>query len=458
MKDRKKRRALQLVNIITVTLMTAAFAVSWFQYYAKHMMLPFFARGYWYVLLLFMVIYIAFGRIYEGFSLSTNRISGTVFSQALALLATDAVMYLILILVTRRYLLNPLPMLYTYIAQCFLITVSTTLCHKFYFAAFRPYRTAVVHGTREGMEDLIRSYGLTKEFSVEKVVPVEDCVADPSMLDGVEVVFLSGVHSHERNILMKHCVARGQICYVVPRIGDVMMSGARRTHMFHLEILEIGAYDPPFYYLAVKRLADILLSVVALVLLSPLFIGTAIAVKLCDGGKVFYRQKRLTKDGRAFMLTKFRSMRDDAEADGAQLSTGENDPRVTPVGRFMRRCRIDELPQLFNVLAGSMSICGPRPERPEIAAEYEKVIPEFSLRLQAKAGLTGYAQVYGKYNTTPYDKLLMDLMYIAHPSLLEDIRIIFATIKVLFIAESTEGVEEGQHTPLDRLRTERRGH
>ena len=142
-------------------------------------------------------------------------------------------------------------------------------------------------------------------------------------------------------------------------------------------------------------------------------------------------------------------MRVDAEKDGvARLSTGDADPRITPIGHFIRKVRIDELPQLINILLGDMTIVGPRPERPEIAAQYEQELPEFRLRLQAKAGLTGYAQVYGKYNTTPYDKLQMDLMYIANPSFLEDLHIIFATIKILFLPESTEGVAEGQETAM----------
>jgi len=162
---------------------------------------------------------------------------------------------------------------------------------------------------------------------------------------------------------------------------------------------------------------------------------------------VLYRQPRLTKNGKVFHVLKFRSMRVDAEKDGvARLSTGDKDDRITPVGRIIRKVRIDELPQLLNILGGSMSVVGPRPERPEIAEQYEKELPEFRLRLQVKAGLTGYAQVYGKYNTTPYDKLQMDLMYIANPSFLEDLRIIFATVKILFVPESTDGVGEGQIT------------
>jgi lipopolysaccharide/colanic/teichoic acid biosynthesis glycosyltransferase len=213
----------------------------------------------------------------------------------------------------------------------------------------------------------------------------------------------------------------------------------------------VDRYDPAPEYLLFKRLFDMAVSVIALIVLSPVMLITALAVKLTDGGPVFYKQKRLTKNGKEFHVLKFRSMRQDAEKDGvARLSTGDVDPRITPVGHVIRKLRIDELPQLFNILAGSMSIVGPRPERPEIAAQYEKELPEFNLRLQAKAGLTGYAQVYGKYNTTPYNKLQMDLMYIAHPSFFEDLRIIFATIKILFLPESTEGVSEGMETAMKK--------
>ena len=267
------------------------------------------------------------------------------------------------------------------------------------------------------------------------------------MLRNMDSVFLCGVHSHDRNIILKYCVFNNINVYMIPRIGDVIMSGAKRTHMFHLPILRVGRYNPPIEFVILKRLFDIVSSALVIMVTSPIMIGVAIAIKAYDGGPVFYKQTRLTKDGKKFKILKFRSMRTDAEKDGvARLSTGENDDRITPVGHFIRACRLDELPQLFNILGGSMSVVGPRPERPEIAAQYEEEMPEFALRLQAKAGLTGYAQVFGKYNTIPYDKLQMDLMYIANPSLLEDLRIIFATIQVLFQKESTEGVASGQTT------------
>ena len=238
--------------------------------------------------------------------------------------------------------------------------------------------------------------------------------------------------------------------YLVPRIGDVLMSGAQQMHMFHLPMLRVGRYNPSPWHTIAKRTFDVVSAGALFLVISPLMLITAIAIKT-DGGPVSYQQRRLTQDGKEFDVLKFRSMRVDAEKDGvARLSTGDKDDRITKVGHFIRKVRIDELPQLLNIIGGSMSVVGPRPERPEIASQYVKEMPEFSLRLQAKAGLTGYAQVYGKYNTTPYDKLQMDLMYISNPSFWEDLRIIFATIKILFVPESTEGVAEGQKTAMGK--------
>ena len=299
------------------------------------------------------------------------------------------------------------------------------------------------------MTDIIHEYRKERKFNVVKSLSAEECLKDLDVLDDVEVVFLSGVHSHQRNTILKYCIYNEKQVYLIPRIGDVIMSSAQPVHLFHLPMMKVGRYRPSPEYVLVKRCFDIFASALGLIVLSPVFLATAIAIKATDKGPVFYKQERLTKDGKRFMIHKFRSMRVDAEKDGvARLSTGENDDRITPVGKFIRKCRIDELPQLLDILVGNLSVVGPRPERPQIAEEYMKEMPEFQLRLQCKAGLTGYAQVYGKYNTTPYDKLQMDLMYIAHPSFAEDIRICFATVRILFTPESTEGIAQGQTTAM----------
>ena len=300
------------------------------------------------------------------------------------------------------------------------------------------------------MESLIGEYGLEKKFRIEHVLQVKECLENLSGLDGCDTVFLAGIHSHDRNIILKYCMYRGIRVYVIPRVGDVIMGGAKQIHMFHLPMMQIERYHPIPEYVLAKRFFDILLSGIALIVLSPFILVTAIAVK-SDGGPALYKQKRLTKDGRVFNVLKFRSMRVDAEKDGvARLSTGDKDDRITPVGKVIRKIRFDELPQLFNILRGDMSIVGPRPERPEIAAQYEKEMPEFALRLQAKAGLTGYAQVYGKYNTTPYDKLKLDLTYIENYSFLLDLQLIATTVKILFQKENTEGVDQWQTTASKR--------
>ena len=201
----------------------------------------------------------------------------------------------------------------------------------------------------------------------------------------------------------------------------------------------------------VKRLCDVVLSAVGLLLTSPFFAVIALMIKCTDRGPVFYRQDRLTKDGQVFSICKFRTMIQDAEKHtGARLAS-DHDDRILPVGRFLRRTRLDELPQLWNILKGDMSLVGPRPERPELAAEIEESIPEFAYRLKVKAGLTGYAQVYGKYNTTAYDKLKLDLTYIRKYSVFLDLKMILMTPKIMFLKESTEGVKEEVEEKSDFL-------
>ena len=194
----------------------------------------------------------------------------------------------------------------------------------------------------------------------------------------------------------------------------------------------------------VKRAFDIFLSALGLIVLSPLMVLVSLAIFLYDRGPVFYRQTRYTKNGKTFKILKFRSMIPNAEKDGVARLAADKDDRITPVGKFIRACRLDELPQFFNILAGDMSFVGPRPERPEIADEYVKELPEFAFRLKVKAGLTGYAQIFGKYNTTSYDKLKLDMIYVENCSLLMDLKLFLLTLKVIFIKESTEGLEEGQ--------------
>ena len=446
MKNLKHDLGLRIVKLLPILLATVPFAACWYIFFEDTIMSPFFNRGNWMVIGLFVVLYVFFARIYDAFLISVNRISEIAYSQCLSVLISDAVMFVVLWLLNHNFP-NLLPCLATLAVQGILVILWSIAAHKWYFSTFPPAKTAVIHDSRYPMNALLREYGHKKKFDVQKWISEENCEEQLHELDGFKTVFICGVSSHERNVILKYCMDKGISVYMLPRIGDIIMSGAKTMHMFHLPVLRVDRWNPHPEYKFFKRLFDIVSSLLVLLVVSPIMIVTAIAIKATDGGPVFYKQDRLTKDGKVFKVLKFRSMRVDAEKDGvARLSTGDKDDRITPVGRIIRKVRIDELPQLLNILGGSMSVVGPRPERPEIAKQYEEELPEFRLRLQTKAGLTGYAQVYGKYNTTPYDKLQMDLMYIAKPSFVEDLRIIFATIKILFVPESTDGIAEGQTT------------
>lgn len=439
-------RILKLVNVI---LCSVIFGYTWFTFYAWQMQEPFFFWGHWFIIGIFFLLYTWLVRLYGGVAVSYKKKGEMIYSQLLSNFIADFFMYLLIVLLIRSYIVSPVPILLCLGIQVLTGIIWTFIVNWLYFKIEDKKRTAIVWDKREDLLSVIEEHGLDAKFDVIKDLHIDDVIEHFELLDDVDIVFLSGIHSTQRNIIIKYCTLRGITSFIIPRVGDMLMASAHRMHMLHLPVLRLERYNPNPEYLFLKRAFDIIVSLLAIVILSPFMIITALAIK-SDGGPALYKQTRLTKDGKEFKVLKFRSMRVDAEKDGvARLSTGENDDRITKVGHVIRAIRFDELPQLFNILKGDMTIVGPRPERPEIAKEYYKTLPEFELRLQAKAGLTGYAQVYGKYNTSPYDKLLMDLMYISNPSVFEDISIMFATVKILFMKDSTEGVAEGATTAAD---------
>ena len=257
-----------------------------------------------------------------------------------------------------------------------------------------------------------------------------------------DAVIIGDIPSHERNQLLKQCFGRGIRTYTVPKISDVINRSSDDLNLFDTPLLLSRNEDLKIEQVVGKRVVDIIFSVLGLIVSSPFFLVIAFLIKATDGGPVFYKQLRLTKGRQEFMIYKFRTMIQDAEKDGHARLASEKDDRILPVGRFLRATRLDELPQLINILKGEMSVVGPRPERPELAEEIEKELPEFAYRLKVKAGLTGYAQIYGKYNTTSYDKLKLDLTYIRNYSFFLDLKLMIMTPKIMLMKESTEGVME----------------
>lgn len=270
-----------------------------------------------------------------------------------------------------------------------------------------------------------------------------------------DAVLVNDIPDEQENKLLKICFEIDKRIYFVPKISDVLKTHSTYVNLFDTPIYLNRNNGIPVVELAVKRFFDIFLSCLALVVLSPIFIIVSIAIKAEDGGPVFYKQERVTYGGKRFWILKFRSMIVDAEKDGKSHPAGEKDDRITKAGRVIRACRIDELPQLINIVKGDMSIIGPRPERVEHVEKYTAEIPEFKLREKMRGGLSGYAQVYGKYNTTALDKLKMDLIYINNYSLVLDVQLVFETFKILFQKESTEGFsEERQKEIMDEEDTE----
>ncbi|MBR3019127.1 MAG: sugar transferase [Clostridia bacterium] len=431
-----------LKKYLNTLLVVIPFAVSWFVYYEPMTLTTESKQVSILVIATHFILFYWLCHLMDGFRPSTAQLDEMVFNQIISAAMANLVS-LIEIWMLSIHFPYLLPGILSFLVQCCIIPIICKYNFYAYYYLHKPRKTVIIEGVRKGAEELINENEIQGRFKIEAVMDIGDVLRDlDAVLKDKEVIFLFGVHSHERNIILKQCTYRNIQLFILPRVGDLLMSGTEEMHMLHLPILRSKGYNPTMEYRAVKRIIDIIFSALGLVVLSPLLLVTLIAVK-SDGGPAFYKQIRLTQNGREFEIIKFRCMCVDAEKlSGAVLSAGENDPRITKVGKIIRAFRIDEMPQLFNILRGDMTIVGPRPERPEIAAEYEKELPEFSLRLQAKAGLTGYAQVYGKYNSSPYDKLLMDLIYIAHPSLVQDLKIVLKTIKTLFDKESTEGVAQ----------------
>ena len=445
----KHNLALRTVKIMNVIIMVVPFMLCWFLYYGSRIKVPYYRTGNFLIIILFMVLYMVFGRLYDAFVINLSKISEIIYSQFLAVSFTDLIMYIVICLLSSK-LTNLWPGIACLVGQVLVSSCWTFCVHKWYFKTFEPVPTIIVYENKKSLKELNSSIVLLKRFNIIDTIKADDCLDDLSFLNDIGAIFLCGNKSSKRNIILKECIKRDIDVFICPGISDIILSGAYPIHAFPFPVLKTYRYMPQPEYVFFKRLFDIILSAFLLIITLPISLIVAIAIKAYDSGPCFYKQTRLTKDGKEFGILKFRSMIVDAEKDGvARLSSGDNDSRITPIGKIIRACRMDELPQLLNILKGDMTFVGPRAERPELTEKYSEKIPEFKLRLQAKAGLTGYAQVYGKYNTEPYEKLQMDLMYIAHPSLIEDFKIILATIKILFMKDSTEGIQEGATDALN---------
>lgn len=446
-KDKIVSRSKMILNIYIVFL----FSIVWLCYYNQFIFGENRLAGGLASIAIYYIVYNYFAKLYRAYKIGTYKISEVVFSQFMAIGLADTVLYAECCLAGRRFA-NILPGLITALMQILGMTIWAVYAKQYFIRYIGANGTLIIYGKDDFVgfvHKLGRKYGHL--FQVRECVCARGCapLALCEKIDQYGTVILYEVDKGRRTGVMEYCIERRKNLYITPRLSDIILQGfGERT------LTDTPLYKYEYHYLdaaqyRAKRLFDLAASITGLALAAVPMLFTAAAIKLEDHGPVFYKQKRCTMDGRVFEIIKFRSMSTDAEKGGKAIPCASHDSRITKVGAVIRRFRIDELPQLFNILKGDMSVVGPRPERVEHVEKYCREVPEFAYRMRVKGGLTGYAQVFGKYNTSAYDKLKLDLMYIENQSLLLDLKLVMLTVKALFSAESTEGFGEEDEKSLE---------
>lgn len=459
-KGQYKRFIMLVGTALIVAAQTAMFAVLWYNYYANRELTDmrkyfrrfyFWRRGHWTILLLYALVFVLFMKVLGGFRVGYLRAFEVLYSQILSVCATNMVEYLQLALIAKwKFLWFSSPFLILSVLQILVGVLWIIAMRGVYARLYPPHEMLLIYGEISPKSLIRKLQSRGDKYRVKKTINLKKGMdAILQEIPQYESILIGDIPSHERNLFLKFCFERDIRCYCVPKISDIMIISASEIDLFDTPLLLFRNMGLTFGQSCVKRLMDIVISLLGLIIASPIMLIIALAVKLYDGGPVFYKQERLTKNSQPFHIYKFRSMIVESEKRGARLASA-HDSRITPVGKVIRRLHFDELPQLFNVLSGDMSFVGPRPEREEITEEYERSIPQFRFRLKMKAGLTGYAQVYGKYNTVPYDKLKLDLSYIENYSIWLDIKLIMLTVKILFQKEKSEGIDDSQKTALKK--------
>ncbi|MBQ9991300.1 MAG: sugar transferase [Lachnospiraceae bacterium] len=444
-----KRLLILALSFLGILMITGMYAYTWIFVYHRRVIwnIKLYFWGHLLMVFIYFILLFFFVSTYGGMRIGYLKPMDVFFSQVFSLLCVNIVTYLQFSIIEVK-LVRANGLIWMTAAQIVFAGFWTWLCNLVYRKVFPPRDLLLIHGERP-IESILQKFASRPDkYRISQCLHVNggQKEMEKAILESGKAVVLWDIPTADRNELLKFCYSHSIRVYMMPKITDVLIKGSDQLHLFDTPILLSREYSLRMEQRIAKRAIDLFCSLVLIILSSPVWLVTAIAIKLYDGGPVLYRQIRCTIGGREFEIMKFRSMRVDAEKDGVARLATKNDSRITPIGKFIRAVRIDELPQLFNILKGDMSFIGPRPERPEIIAQYMEDMPEFALRMKVKAGLAGYAQVYGKYNTTPYDKLKLDLSYIENYTLWLDIKLMLLTLKILFKPESTEGIEENQTT------------
>lgn len=405
--------------------------------------------------------------VYGGFEIGVKKMRSVFASLSLTTFFTDIITYIQLQIMNvnpqnpdaNQYLMlggeDLVLLLLAMLLQFGMIYFFVSLGYHFYFRINPPQDCCIVTSSQELAVHVAEKMNtFCQKYKLTDVVHYECSDVKETILKH-EAVFLAGIPDTEEARLEAFCYKHNKTIYLLAELEDVIISTAQQSILDDTPFLYIHRTEPTLVQLFVKRLCDIVISFLGLILTSPIMLVTALLLKLSGNGSVFFHQKRATINGRVFEIVKFRTMYPDSRDEADLVSARKNDARVTPLGKFLRKYRIDELPQLYNVLCGEMSIVGPRPEMLENVDRYTREVPEFRYRQQMKAGLTGLAQIEGKYNTSPKDKAILDLLYIENFSLAYDWKLILRTLTIFFRRDSTEGFSEKRvKCPKMRVETE----
>ena len=435
------KRIIKFMSSAAIVAMEAGiYGFVWVTYYNRLLEFPFWRRGNWLMIAVYAVLLIFFEQMYGGFKVGFYKKWNVIYSQILALVIVNVITYLQIALIDKRF--HSLTLMGGILVTEIVVAVIWAFAFQFIYSRLFPRRhMLLVYGERPIFHLMQKISTREDKYQICNIIHYEEGVDEIMRLaDQYDAIIIGDIPAHERNQLLKRCFGQGIRTYTVPKISDIINRSSDDLNLFDTPLLLSRNEDLKIEQLFAKRMMDVVCSFFGLLISSPFFLIIAFLIKATDRGPVFYKQIRLTRNGKEFEIYKFRTMIQDAEKDGHARLASEHDDRILPVGRFLRATRLDELPQLINVLKGEMSMVGPRPERPELAAEIEKELPEFPYRLKVKAGLTGYAQIYGKYNTTAYDKLKLDLTYIRNYSFFLDLKLMIMTPKIMLMKESTEGV------------------
>lgn len=434
-------------GFLEVLIITVLYYLVWRYGYSRTEFPPYLGYGKYVLTGLYALIVAILFHSFDSFQFGYLRISDIVISQGISLFLANAITYFQLSLIAN-HMVSPMPMLILLGIQMVFAIILPYVYSAIYHRLYSAHRMVMVYGRNDSLTLKVKMESRPDKYRIQKLICADEGIeAICKQIAEYDSVIINEVPAGIRNDILKFCYQRGLRTYVTPKISDILMRGGTEICLFDTPLMLVRGKGLTFTQATIKRLMDIVISLIVTLIGLPFMLIVALAIKLEDGGPVFYKQERVTLNGKVFNILKFRSMIVNAEKEGKSIPATTNDPRITKVGRIIRATRLDELPQMLNILKGDMSFVGPRPERVEHVEKFSKEIPEFAFRTKVKGGLTGYAQIYGKYNTSAYDKLRLDLMYIENYSVLLDIKLILLTIRILFKRESTEGFDKVTKAP-----------